>query len=88
VNGFSTAKARIDELSGVKGWKFHDLRRTARTHFSALPIQDVVRELVIAHAQQGIRRVYDLHGYQEEKRECLTLWEQRLRGILSPKRLA
>jgi integrase len=85
VNGFSSAKERIDELSGVTGWKFHDLRRTARTHFSALPVQDTVRELIIAHAQQGIKRVYDLFAYLDEKRECLTLWENRLRGIISPK---
>jgi integrase len=85
VNGFSKAKVRIDKLSGVDGWKFHDLRRTMRTHLSALPVQDMVRELVIAHAKQGLHKVYDLHSYQDEKRECLTLWEARLRGILTPK---
>ncbi len=85
VNGFSRAKVRIDKLSGVTGWRFHDLRRTARTHFSALPVQDLVRELVIAHARPGLHKVYDQHSYLDEKRECLTLWEQRLRGILAPK---
>lgn len=43
VNGFSTAKARLDTLSGVEGWVFHDLRRTMRSHLSALPIEDRVR---------------------------------------------
>jgi integrase len=88
VNGFSKAKDRLDKLSGVTGWVLHDLRRTARTHFSALPVQDLVRELVIAHAKPGLHKVYDLHTYETEKRECLTLWEQRFRGILSPKRPA
>jgi integrase len=83
VNGFSRAKVRMDRLSGMTGWKFHDLRRTMRTHLSALPIQDNVRELVIAHAQSGLHRVYDQHSYQDEKRECLGLWEARLRGIIS-----
>jgi integrase len=41
VNGFSSAKERIDELSGVSGWRLHDIRRTVRTHFSALPVQDL-----------------------------------------------
>jgi integrase len=82
VNGFSKAKVRLDKLSGVTGWKFHDLRRTMRTHLSALPVQDVVRELVIAHAKKGLHKVYDLHAYRDEKRECLTLWEARLRGIV------
>ena len=83
VNGFSKAKTRIDALSGVAEWKFHDLRRTVRTHFSALPVQDIVRELVIAHAKPGLHKVYDQHAYLAEKRECLELWEARLRGILS-----
>jgi integrase len=88
VNGFSKAKARLDKLSKVNGWVIHDLRRTARTHFSALPVPDMIRELVIAHAQPGLHQVYDQHTYREEKRECLTLWEQRLKGILAPKPLA
>jgi integrase len=85
VNGFSKAKVRIDKLSGVENWKFHDLRRTMRTHLSALPVQDVVRELVIAHAKQGLHKVYDLHAYRDEKLECLTLWETRVHGIVTPK---
>jgi integrase len=84
VNGFSKAKVRIDRLSGVADWKFHDLRRTMRTHLSALPVQDLVRELVIAHAKPGLHRVYDQHAYQEEKRHCLELWERRLLTIVEP----
>jgi integrase len=84
VNGYSKSKARIDRLSSVAGWKFHDLRRTMRTHLSALPVQDLVRELVIAHAKPGLHKIYDRHAYQDEKRECLGLWEQRLLGIVNP----
>lgn len=85
VNGFSKAKVRIDKVSGVAGWVIHDLRRTVRTHLSALPVQDLVRELVIAHARPGLHKVYDLHSYRDEKRDCLRLWEARLAGILAPK---
>ena len=84
VSGYSAAKRRIDGLSGVTGWKFHDLRRTVRTHLSALPMEDVVREAVIAHAKKGLHRVYDQHAYLAEKRECLALWEARLAGIVKP----
>jgi integrase len=84
VNGFSKAKARMDQLSGVVGWVIHDLRRTMRTHLSALPVQDLVRELVIAHAKPGLHKVYDQHAYREEKRRCLELWEVRLLLIIEP----
>jgi integrase len=84
INGFSKAKTRIDKLSGITGWKIHDLRRTMRTHLSALPVQDLVRELVIAHARPGLHKVYDQHAYQDEKRRCLELWEKRLLSIVAP----
>ena len=81
VNGFSKAKSRIDKLAGVAGWIIQDLRRTMRTHLSALPVQDLVRELAIAHAKPGLHRVYDQHAYQDEKRQCLYRWENRLLAI-------
>jgi integrase len=84
VNGFSKAKARMDKLSGVASWVIHDLRRTMRTHLSALPVQDLVRELVIAHARPGLHKVYDQYSFQDEKRRCLELWEARLLSIFDP----
>lgn len=62
----------------MPAWVLHDLRRTVRTHLSALPVQDLVRELVIAHAKPGLHKVYDQHSYREEKRECLELWANKL----------
>jgi integrase len=85
VGGYSKSKTRLNKLVKVTDWKFHDLRRTMRTHLSALPVEDLVRELVIAHAKPGLHKVYDQHSYLDEKKECLMLWEQRLRGILAPK---
>jgi integrase len=71
-------------LLAMQPWVVHDLRRTMRTHLSALPVQDLVRELVIAHARAGMHKIYDQFAYLDEKREALQLWEKRLRGILAP----
>jgi integrase len=97
INGFSKPKVRIDlaiaearikagrQKKDGKGamppWVLHDLRRTVRTHLSTLPVQDLVRELVIAHAKPGLHKVYDQHAYLDEKRECLNLWCDRLSAI-------
>jgi hypothetical protein len=59
------------------------LRRTMRTHLSALPVPDLVRELVIGHTKPGLHKVYDQHQYENEKREALELWAERLQGIVS-----
>ena len=67
VNGFSKTKERLDKLSGVSGGGLHrHRRRTMRTHLSALPIEDRVREHMIAHAQPGLHQVYDRHAYTEK----------------------
>ncbi|MGH7088247.1 MAG: tyrosine-type recombinase/integrase [Stellaceae bacterium] len=85
VSGFSKLKGRLDEKSGVAGWVLHDIRRTMRTGLSALPIEDRVREAMIAHAQPALHKTYDLYSWEAEKRNGFTLWEARLRGILAPK---
>jgi integrase len=85
VNGFSKIKERLDKLSGVEDWVLHGLRRTMRNHLSALSIEDRVREQMIAHAQPGLHKVYELYDYLPEKRKGFEPREARLRGILAPK---
>jgi len=75
-------RAAADQNNEFPGWVIHDLRRTMRTHLSALPVEDLVRELVIGHAKPGLHQVYDQHAYQDEKRRCLELWEKRLLSIV------
>lgn len=68
----------------LKPWVIHDLRRTLRTHLSALRVPDHVAEMVIGHGRQGLQRVYDQHRYLDEMREALSLWAGRLRSIIQP----
>ena len=98
VNGFSKAKELLDKKtladlrSGaehpeqivLEPFVIHDIRRTMRTGLSALPIPDMVRELVIAHARPGLHQVYDQYSYVDEKRRALELWAARLRSIVDP----
>jgi integrase len=90
VNGFSKGKTRLDKVLARQlghvppPWVFHDIGRTVRTHMSALPIPDMVRELVIAHTKPGLHKIYDQHRYADEKRHALELWAARLRSIVEP----
>jgi integrase len=90
VNGFSKAKDILDrklkQILGkpVEPFVIHDIRRTMRTGLSALPIPDLVRELVIAHTKPGLHKVYDQFAYLDEKRQALDLWAGRLRDIITP----
>ena len=89
VSGFSKAKSRLDalmreQLGELEPFVVHDIRRTMRTRLSAAPVEDRVRELVIAHTQQGLHKIYDQHAYLDEKRQALDWWAGRLRGIVKP----
>jgi integrase len=84
-SGHSKAKARLDRLVGpIAPYQVHDLRRTARTGMARAGVSVFIGELVISHRQAGVHRVYDLHGYDDEKRAALLAWEVRLRTIIEP----
>jgi integrase len=80
------AELRGDDSKAVEltGFVNHDLRRTVRTRLSALKVQDHIAEAVIGHGRKGIARVYDMHRFEDEKREALTLWAAKLRSIVEP----
>jgi integrase len=67
-------------------WTNHDIRRTVRSQFSRLRIPEEVREAILAHAKPGIKGVYDVYEYLDEKREGLELWAGKLRQIVEPQR--
>ena len=94
VSGFSKAKARLDGLMRkeleaqsrpFENFVIHDIRRTCRTRFSALPVEGVVRELLLAHARPGLHKIYDLHAYESEKADALKLWHAKLKDIVEAK---
>ncbi len=47
-----------------------------------MKIEERVRESVLAHVPEGIKGHYDVYDYADEKREALTFWAERLRGII------
>jgi hypothetical protein len=76
-------KARIDKLvPGLAPWRFHDLRKTARTGLSRLRVAPHIAELVIGHAVTGLMKIYDRHDYLDDKRAALCAWERHLAGVL------
>jgi integrase len=89
VANFSKPKLRLNAymkaaLPKMPDWVVHDIRRTVRSHLSALPVEQHVRELVIGHLQVGVKATYDRYAYLEEKRRALELWQARLRDIVKP----
>jgi integrase len=87
-SGFSKAKSRLDAAGSallgepIPHWTQHDIRRTVRTRLGRERVPMEIAEMVIAHKKEGIEGIYNLHAYDEEKREALVLWERRLLSIV------
>jgi len=74
------------EIIFLTPWRLHDIRRTGTTQMQALGIPIEVTEKVINHKSgetAGIRGVYNLHAYTDEKRRALQAWADFLARLVA-----
>jgi integrase len=79
----SKFKRRLDDRSGVSGWRLHDLRRTARSLMSRAGVQSEHAERVLGHAIRGVEGIYDRHSYDAEKAEALRKLAALIKRIVT-----
>jgi hypothetical protein len=82
---FCQAKEKLDELSGVKDWVLHDLRRTVVTGMADLGVPPHVADKVLNHQSgtiSGVAAVYQRHEFMAERKSALLSWSQHVRSIL------
>jgi integrase len=88
VRGFARPKTKLDELSGVSGWRLHDLRRTVASGMAGLKIALPVIEKVLNHSSgsfRGIVGVYQRHTFADEKRDALEAWGRFVLSLVEAK---
>ncbi len=86
ISGFSRAKKRCDELSGVKDWHLHDLRRTVASNLARLGVPPHITDKILNHVTgeiSGVRAVYNRYGYAGEKSSTLAKWCDQLSAMIS-----
>jgi integrase len=86
VRGFARPKAKLDELSGVTGWRLHDIRRTVASGMAGLKIALPVIEKVLNHSSgtfRGIVAVYQRHSFADEKRRALDVWAAFVEALVT-----
>jgi integrase len=84
IAGFSSAKAKLDKLSGVSGYRLHDLRRTSRSLMSAAGINPDHAERCLGHALPGLRKTYDQHEFYSEKKAAFELLAAYIARVVDP----
>ena len=70
LTNFSDLKEAFDKASGTRGWRIHDLRRTARSLMSRAGVDKDHAERCLGHVIGGVRGVYDRHEYHREKAQA------------------
>jgi integrase len=89
VSGFSKVKKRLDIISGVTDWRFHDLRRSFATHSTErLGISPVIADKILNHVTgqvRGVAAVYQHGEYLEERRMALQKWGNFIESLVSGK---
>ena len=82
---FSSAKRKIDQFSGVRGWRLHDLRRTCVSGMARLGIAPHVADKILNHQAgtiSGVAAVYQRHNFLAERREALEKWGAHVSQII------
>jgi integrase len=95
ISGFSNLKRSFDakmlaELrednpdATLANWRLHDLRRTARSLMSRAGVPADHAERCLGHVIGGVRGVYDMYEYRDEKRRVFEALAVLIDRIVHP----
>jgi len=82
---FTNAKRALDELSGVTGWRLHDLRRTCVSGMAGLGVPPHVADKILNHQSgtiSGVAAVYQRHDFLAERKLALERWGQYIETLV------
>src|SRR5262249_51088942 len=82
---FSRGKRQLDQLSGVTGWRLHDLRRTCVSGMARLGTAPHVADKILNHQAgtiSGVAAVYQRHEFLAERRAALDQWGAHVGQVL------
>jgi integrase len=82
---FSRAKSLLDQISGVSGWRLHDLRRTCVSGMARLRVAPHVADKILNHQAgtiSGVAAVYQRHEFLAEREKALDIWRAHVGKLL------
>jgi len=85
MSQFSRDKPILDKRSGVRNWRIHDLRRTARSLMSRAGVRPDIAERALGHVVgNAVERTYDRHRYLDELRHAYEQLAALVQRIIEP----
>jgi integrase len=85
ISNWDGPKRHLDKISGVTGWRLHDLRRSLATGLQKLGVALQVTEAILGHtsgSRAGVIGIYQRHDYADEKRAALEAWGARITALI------
>jgi integrase len=82
---FGIGKRALDKLSGITGWRLHDLRRTIVSGMARLGVPPHVADKILNHQAgtiSGVAAVYQRHDFLAERKEALDRWGAHVERIV------
>jgi integrase len=83
---FTHAKRLLDQLSGVTGWRLHDLRRTCVSGMARLGVAPHIADKILNHQAgtiSGVAAVYQRHEFLSERHGALERWGTHVAQIVA-----
>jgi integrase len=72
-------RERVQKVSGVSDFTFHDARRTLGTGLDELGIQPHIKDECLNHARQGVGdRHYSMYAYLPEQASAFQAWANKI----------
>ena len=78
VSGFSKLKKKIDVISGISSWRFHDFRRGISTHLEDQGVDRFYVERILNHKDRSVTGIYAKSEHQKRKSNILEQWSKVL----------
>lgn len=82
---YSKSKEALDDLSGISGWRLHDLRRTVVSGMARLGIPPHVADKILNHQSgtiSGVAAVYQRHDFLAERKDALDRWGAHVSALV------
>ena len=84
VSGFSKLKIKLDAISGVKNWRFHDIRRGIATALEDVGIDRFHVERILGHKDTSVTSIYARSDHIKQKKQIIETWAALLEGREEP----
>ena len=74
----SKVKNKLDILTSISGWRYHDFRRAIATHLQDVGINHYTIQRLLNHTDKSVTGIYARSELLDDKLRALSTWENLL----------